>query len=78
MAGPVDEKAGAKLVYTRDEFKALVLGKTEAEVIAAVGRPDITTNQQWRYQLRVMNPAIGKPDRAVIVFDNGVVAEVRW
>jgi hypothetical protein len=59
-------------VYTREEFKALVLGKTEAEVIETVGRPDETnegvTSHGWIYKRRTKDPVTGKTDAVASIF----------
>jgi hypothetical protein len=82
---PAGGKVGdAKKVYTRDVFRDLVMGKTTADVIAAVGRPGKTsdhpdgTPKTWYYYGRVMNPATDKPDDAMLDFQNGTVIGVRW
>lgn len=75
---------GVKLVYTREEFKTLVMGKTPEEVIAAVGQPDSTqerpdgTQTTWHYDNRVTNPATTKPSTGILEFKDGKVVEVRW
>jgi hypothetical protein len=75
---------GVKLVYTRDKFKTLVMGKTTDEVIAAVGQPDGTqerpdgTRTTWHYDNRVTNPATTKPSSCILEFKDGKVVEVRW
>lgn len=60
--------------FTRKEFEALVIGKTKNQIIAAVGRPDDTTDQVprhprvlalhtewWYYHKRVINDDTGNP-----------------
>ena len=67
--------------YTREEFTKLVMGKTEAEVIKAVGRPESTDEAEpilWRYSNLVLNPATGKYDKASVYFQNGVVFKINW
>ena len=61
----------AAKTYTRDEFKALVDGKTEAEVIAAVGSPDQESGigpefKGFSYYRRTVG-ATGKPDTMAIM-----------
>ncbi len=74
----------ATKVYTREEFKALVDGKTPEEVIAAVGRPATTHDRSngmpgdWVYFQRVMNPNTGKPDFGLVEFQDGKVIGVKW
>jgi hypothetical protein len=79
-AGPVDT---TKRIYTRGEFKELVIGKTPDEVIAAVGKADRTvesgTDVFWYYDARTTNPATGEADKkAQVVFRNGKAAEVNY
>ena len=55
----------------REEFKRLVEGKTETEVMAAVGTPDETSvGTSWKrlyYSGRTLDPATGKPDKSISV-----------
>ena len=74
-------KEGTNRTYTRDEFKTLVMGKTEAEVIAAVGRPDSSSQDgdriKWTYRKRTIDPATGQVDAAIFVqFTDGKVSNV--
>lgn len=68
--------------YTREEFSKLVIGKTEAEVIASVGRPESTSNYSdktsWNYYYRVLNPVTGKYDHAHFDFRGGIATDIRW
>jgi hypothetical protein len=83
-AGATQRAAAANRVWTRDEFRAAVMGKTPEEVIAAVGRPDGTDDAPdgrplvWYYWDRVMNPATGDTDSGILDFEGGRVAGVRW
>jgi hypothetical protein len=83
-AGATQRAAVANRVWTRDEFRAAVMGKTPEEVIAAVGRPSDTSDapdgspETWYYWGRVTNPATGKADRGMLDFEGGKVAGVRW
>ena len=75
---PPAAQVSAAKVYTREEFKALVIGKTEAEVIEAMGRPDnaseIGTAKSWGYTHRTTDPVTGKADaEASIFFRDGKV-----
>jgi hypothetical protein len=78
------EPARSNHVYSRDEFKKLVMGKTPDEVIAALGRPDGTNDnpdgspRRWHYIRRVTNPETALPDSAVLLFADGKVAGVEW
>lgn len=84
---PVSEKAEqvgvadkAEKVYSRDEFRGLVVGKTPDEVIRAVGRPDKTSgadSRYWSYRERTRDPITGKTDgNIMVVFENGAAARV--
>ena len=67
--------------YTREEFKALVMGKTPDEVIAAIGRPDKTWDdgKEWSYDGITIDPITGKRDYvSSIEFKDGKVARVRF
>jgi len=72
-----------KKTYSREEFKALVMGKTEKEVIDALGKPDRTSPGEfgtyWYYEEKTVDPINGKVDRhAQIVFRNGIVEKVSY
>jgi len=73
---------GTTRVYTRQEFRELVVGKTEAEVIEAVGKPDSTTDGDgavWTYRNRTKDPATGETDpRASVHFQGGKAAQVNY
>jgi hypothetical protein len=81
---PLGGKEGdATKVYSRDEFKRLVLGKSPEEVIAAVGRPASFHNEddepiRWHYSQRALNPATGKADSAWVEFVDRKVIRVSW
>lgn len=53
-------------VYTRDEFRAMLLGKKKGEVIALVGRPYETkepgSGNYWIYQNRTYDPISRRND----------------
>lgn len=75
--------ASAKKTYTRAEFKALVVGKTPEQVIAAVGKPDSTQEssigQTWYYRETTVDPITGKADAtAQLVFENGIVDRINF
>jgi hypothetical protein len=84
--GPLDGMDGpaVKKTWTREEFKAAVMGKTEAEVVAAVGKPDTTLDDgggkiMWRYLSLTVDPVTGKTDYAANVwFKGGRVETVRY
>jgi len=69
--------------YTRDEFKALVEGKTRNEVIALLGKPKSTQQsgelEVWDYPGRTTDPVTGKTDHlATVEFEGDRVANVTF
>lgn len=69
--------------YTRAEFTKLVVGKTQAEVIQAVGKPDSTSESGgrvwWYYSNTTTDPITGKTDQSIqLVFEDGKVSEVNY
>jgi hypothetical protein len=76
-------KAKAAEVYTRDGFRALVLGKAPAEVRALLGPPKRETESPkrvvWHYQGRTSDPATSQLDgEAQVVFENDRVVRVDY
>jgi DnaJ-domain-containing protein 1 len=73
-----------KTVRFRNDFKKMVMGKTKQEVIAAVGKPDSTSESQlsfamiayWKYSEQVKDPASGNIGGAEVHFTNGKVDSV--
>jgi hypothetical protein len=70
-------------VYTRPEFSRLVLGKSEAEVIEAVGRPDETSEDDdaryWHFKKRTLDPLTQEKDTDVqVVIKGGKVANINY
>ena len=70
-------------VYDRDEFRSLLVGKTEAEVLDLVGRPDSTQDaaagRAWYYDRRTRDPVTGKTDaRVQVLFAGDRVASVNF
>jgi hypothetical protein len=70
-AAPSSRKTPA---ITRADFEAKTSGKTEAEVLRTVGKPDETSeddnNKVWTYRNRTYDPLIGsatKTDRYVLL-----------
>lgn len=66
--------AGADSVMTREQFRTAVMGKTAEQVIAAVGRPestsDYSTVSAWYYEKKTKDPITGKIDiSAQVLFD---------
>jgi outer membrane protein assembly factor BamE (lipoprotein component of BamABCDE complex) len=73
----------AAKVYGRAEFREMLMGKTPAEVIAAVGKPDRTADdthsQLWTYVRRTKDPVTGKLDSDTFVhFRDGKVVRVNF
>lgn len=80
-APPAGDTTATKKTYSRDEFKKLVIGKTEKEVLELVGKPDKTSEagqtKYWHYHDRTIDPITGKADSITqLVFDNGAVSSV--
>jgi len=77
-------KAGIQRVYTRDEFRAMVIGKTGDEVIAVLGRPNFTSDNpdgspdRWVYDKCVLNPATNKYENGTVDFINGRSIGASW
>jgi hypothetical protein len=83
------DKAGTRRVFsTEDEFRRLVMGKSAAEVVAAVGRPDIVfsggtfTNgvdydESWGYKKTLIHAATGLPQDLKVFFDDDHVVETK-
>ncbi len=71
-------------VYTRDEFKTMVDGKTPNEVIEAIGRPNSTNDTslgnpyRWHYYNKVLNPVTQKYDTGIVQFEDGRANSVQW
>jgi hypothetical protein len=65
------EPQPVKVTPTRDEFAKLVVGKTEAELIAALGKPDRTSpvgdDTWWHYDKAAKDPVTGKVDLSTTV-----------
>lgn len=57
-------------VYGRDEFRSMLMGKTENEVLDAVGRPTNTRDGSWTYDDRTRDPITGKTGLAFVRFDS--------
>ena len=53
-------------VYLREEFASSIFGKSEDQVLDAVGKPDTTSEDAqatyWHYRRRTRNPATGSTD----------------
>lgn len=69
--------------YSRETFSSLVLGKSEAEVIAAVGRPDDTSEDEdaryWHFKKRTFDPLTQEKDTDVqVIIKGGKAAEINY
>lgn len=69
-------------VMLRDDFRNLVVGKTEQQVIEAVGKPDRITDhkvvQYWQYKAKIKDPVSENMSPATVLFYNGVVDSVNF
>lgn len=76
--------APAVKVYDREEFRTLLMGKKEAEVVALVGKPSSTGDHgggqtYWVYYGRTRDPITNEIDTsATVSFVDGVVVRVRF
>jgi hypothetical protein len=78
-----EAKAKAAKVYTRAEFRDLVMGKTPGEVRTLLGPPkkesESPTRVVWQYQQRTTDPATSKLDgEALVLFENERVVRVDY
>lgn len=71
--------------YTRDQFSSLVIRKTKAQLLQAVGPPDDTqsssgsTTEYWYYDERTYDPITNKVDwSAQVIIERGIVQEVNY
>ena len=78
-AGGKTATAGKK-VYTIDELRKAVLGKTREEVIELLGNPDSASGsdrQTFGYRGTVSNPYTNKNGTVMVEFRGNVAVEVR-
>jgi hypothetical protein len=73
----------APRVYTRADFSRLVLGKSEDEVIDAVGRPNETSEDDdaryWHFKKRTFDPMTQEKDENVqVIIKGGKVANINY
>lgn len=73
----------ANKLYTRDEFRKLLVGKTADEVLQAVGKPDSTSETAlgayWYYRHKTTDPVTGQTDaNAQVCFSNGQVVRINY
>lgn len=68
----------------RDQFRAVINGRTKQQVLDALGKPDQTQDQEglgelWYYNNAAIDPVTGKKTAIVqIVFENGTVTTVNF
>jgi hypothetical protein len=75
--------ASSPTIYLRNDFNAVVLGKSESEVLEEVGKPDKTSEDAqaiyWHYRGRTKNPTTGQTDSDVqVVFERGRVIALNY
>ena len=73
----------ANKLYTRDEVRKLLVGKTADEVLQAVGKPDSTSETAlgayWYYRHKTTDPVTGQTDaNAQVCFSNGQVVRINY
>lgn len=70
----------AKKTWPRAEFKKMLEGKTEKEVLELAGKPDSTTQTGervlWTYRESTVDPITGKIGLAFLHIKDGVVESV--
>lgn len=79
----VEDEAKVEKVFTRAAFEKLLLGKTAAEVKAAIGEPPVSGGgdgeETWVYRKRTTNPVTGQTDAtAEVVFRGGKAVRVDY
>lgn len=81
--GVVD--APKKKPPSREDFKKAVMGKTKAEVLELLGKPESTSgvpdsSDSWVYPRATYDPVADKPDaRALVIFSrDGIVKDVMF
>lgn len=78
-----DGLGGSGKVWSRDEFRSAIMGKTKHQVINILGRPDSTqelpgSQTSWFYNQRTKNGS-GKNDAtAQVTFQGGVVVRINY
>jgi hypothetical protein len=80
---PLAEEGPERIVYTRDEFRAKVIGKTQNDVLSAVGKPDRTIDlgdtTTWTYRDRARDAITGKLDGLIqVTFQSGRAMDVSF
>lgn len=66
-------------IYSREEFKLLVLDKTKAEIIELIGKPDRTNeiygNVTWNYTGKSKDVVTGKIDASALITFNDDISD---
>lgn len=74
----------ANKLYTRDEFRTLLMGKTADEVLQAIGKPNSTADTpdrdpMWYYRNITYDPLTKNTDTSTYVyFRRGRVDDIRF
>lgn len=81
VASSMKKEEESKAKWSREEFKTMVVGLTEDEVIQKVGKPDRTSEsagiRYWSYHGITRDPVADKIDPLVVVwFKDGKVDRV--
>lgn len=73
-------KEAARPTWPRDEFRKMLMGKTEKQVIELAGKPDRTSDSDqlvaWTYYDRAVDTVTGKKGSATLFFKGGEVVMV--
>lgn len=73
----VEAKNEGKKTYKRDELEKSLVGKTEDEVIALIGKPTKTGDGLWTYKELTTDPITNKQDADTwVYFRDGKVSRV--
>ncbi|QEH31810.1 hypothetical protein OJF2_02750 [Aquisphaera giovannonii] len=80
---PPEPAGPARPVFPREEFTRRVMGKSEDEVVAAVGRPDVTSEDNgaryWHFKKRTRDPVTQDEDTDVqVVIKEGKVTNINF
>jgi hypothetical protein len=80
---PTEPSSPPPPVFARDDFSRRVMGKSEEEVLAAVGRPDVTSDDGgtlfWHFKNRTRDPITESKDTDVqVVIKEGKVVNINF
>lgn len=69
--------------YTRDEFRNLIVGKTQKEILEILGKPPNSTQDygddvNWYYYNTTYDPITGTSSGAQVRFKNGICEEINF